>query len=255
MSHVTHHPRRWVLIPAGGTGSRMQADRPKQYLELQGHPLLYHTLKRWLPRPDIHGVCVVVSPEDQWHQRFHWPQGPLHWCRAGGPTRALTVRAGLQHLKQLGAQAQDWVLVHDAARPCVPQTCLTQLIQDLAHDPVGGLLALPVSDTLKKADEQQHVISTISREGLWRAQTPQMFRLQVLQQALSQPRAAAFTDEAAAIEALGHQPRLVQGSAMNVKVTYPDDHIMAGLYLAYLGQIEAQNPEAKKPFSTPSSKD
>ncbi|MCG9098520.1 2-C-methyl-D-erythritol 4-phosphate cytidylyltransferase [Laribacter hongkongensis] len=214
-----------ALVPAAGGGSRMGADRPKQYLDLAGAPLLAHTLRRLLAEPRLARVLVVLAPDDVWFDRFDWPQDVrLEILRVGGATRAESVRNGLLHA---GAAADDWVLVHDAARCCLPPDALDRLIDTLQADPVGGLLALPVADTLKRETSGQRVAQTVSREGLWLAQTPQMFRAGMLALALDRPLDRAVTDEASAIERLGLVPRLVTGDALNFKVTWPHDLVLA----------------------------
>ena len=214
-----------ALVPAAGGGSRMGADRPKQYLDLAGAPLLAHTLRRLLAEPRLARVLVVLAPDDVWFDRFDWPRDVrLEILRVGGATRAESVRNGLLHA---GAAADDWVLVHDAARCCLPPDALDRLIDTLQADPVGGLLALPVADTLKRETSGQRVAQTVSREGLWLAQTPQMFRAGMLALALDRPLDRAVTDEASAIERLGLMPRLVTGDALNFKVTWPHDLVLA----------------------------
>ncbi|MBP8812869.1 MAG: 2-C-methyl-D-erythritol 4-phosphate cytidylyltransferase [Laribacter sp.] len=214
-----------ALVPAAGGGSRMGADRPKQYLDLAGAPLLAHTLRRLLAEPRLARVLVVLAPDDVWFDRFDWPRDVrLEILRVGGATRAESVRNGLLHA---GAAADDWVLVHDAARCCLPPDALGRLIDTLQADPVGGLLALPVADTLKRGTAEQRVEQTVSREGLWLAQTPQMFRAGMLALALDRPLDRAITDEASAIERLGLVPRLVTGDALNFKVTWPHDLVLA----------------------------
>ena len=214
-----------ALVPAAGGGSRMGADRPKQYLDLAGAPLLAHTLRRLLAEPRLARVLVVLAPDDVWFDRFDWPRDVrLEILRVGGATRAESVRNGLLHA---GAAADDWVLVHDAARCCLPPDALDRLIDTLQADPVGGLLALPVADTLKRETSGQRVAQTVSREGLWLAQTPQMFRAGMLALALDRPLDRAVTDEASPIERLGLVPRLVTGDALNFKVTWPHDLVLA----------------------------
>lgn len=216
-----------VLIPAAGSGSRMGAELPKQYLPLLGKPLIHHTLSRFCMHPSISRVVVVLSPDDA-----YWPSyahDKLQLLRCGGDTRAATVRNGLQALQnELGAD--DWVLVHDAARPCLSDALLERLLAELADDEVGGLLAVPVADTLKRDGGDGRVAVTEPREGLWRAQTPQMFRYGLLLAALD-AAGVEVTDEAQAVEFLGRRPRLVVGDNRNLKVTYPEDLAMAGLIL------------------------
>jgi 2-C-methyl-D-erythritol 4-phosphate cytidylyltransferase len=219
-------PRYFAIVPAAGSGSRFGAERPKQYLTLLGRPLIFHTLAALCACPDIERVWVVLSPDDEYWRRYDWTDlGPkLDTVLCGGATRAESVANGLA-AAALAAADDDWVLVHDAARPCLTSAMLGALVEELADDPVGGILAVPVADTLKRADSEQRVAATEPRDGLWQAQTPQMFRYGLLQDALA--RCREVTDEAGAVEALGLKPRLVRGEATNLKVTFPADLAMA----------------------------
>lgn len=215
-----------AVVPAAGSGNRMGVQRPKQYLELAGRPLLWHALATLVSVPRIDAVYVVLAPDDEWWQTFSWlPLGPkLMPLRVGGATRALSVANALAAVAAQVDEA-DWILVHDAARACLTAAHVEVLIEALGADPVGGLLAVPVSDTLKRADAASRVLATVPREGLWQAQTPQMFRYGLLRRALgAHPE---VTDEAGAIEALGLAPRLVAADATNFKVTYPQDLALA----------------------------
>lgn len=219
-----------AIIPAAGNGARMGADIPKQYLKLNDLALIQHSIQTLEQSAHIHSVHVVLNADD-----VHWHDANIvcgektyaHTC--GGATRAETVLNGLRAMRSVAAD-EDWVLVHDAARPGLNQTLLNTLIARLRDDAVGGLLAMPLADTLKQADATQHVKKTIPREQLWQAQTPQMFKLGVLIDALTrfdgQP-----TDEAQAIEALGLQPTLVPGALRNLKITYPQDLAVVGALL------------------------
>ncbi|AXK40716.1 2-C-methyl-D-erythritol 4-phosphate cytidylyltransferase [Crenobacter cavernae] len=221
--------RHIALVPAAGSGSRIGSAVPKQYLPLAGRPLLAHTLAALLVHPAIDAVAVVISPEDEWFDRYVWPLERLAVLRCGGASRAESVASGLV---QLALDDDDWVLVHDAARVGISQAALTRLIATLASDPVGGLLALPVPDTVKRGDADGRVADTLPRAGLWLAQTPQMFRAGLLKQALAAAPLAEITDEASAIERLGLSPRLVEGEAGNFKVTYPQDLSLAEALLS-----------------------
>ena len=223
-------PRHYAIVPAAGSGSRFGAEKPKQYLELLGRPLIFHTLAALTACPAIERVWVVLAPDDPWWPQFDWsPLGSkLETVRCGGATRAESVGNGLRAAAMV-ASDDDWVLVHDAARPCLSSDMLDRLFAELADDPVGGLLAVPVADTLKRADAGQRVVSTASRDMLWQAQTPQMFRYAQLVNALQ--HCQAVTDEAGAIEAQGLSPRLVAGDATNLKVTYPADLALAAMIL------------------------
>jgi 2-C-methyl-D-erythritol 4-phosphate cytidylyltransferase len=222
--------RHYALVPAAGSGSRFGAERPKQYLELAGRPLIYHALETLCRCERIDGVWVVLSPGDEWWGDYDWTTlgAKLKVVFCGGASRAESVANGLQAAEGELAD-DDWVLVHDAARPCLSQAMLADLFDQLADDPVGGLLAVPVADTLKRSDAQQRVAATEPRDGLWQAQTPQMFRYAVLRQALSAN--SSVTDEAGAIEACGLKPRLVRADATNLKVTFPADLRLAELIL------------------------
>lgn len=215
----------FALVPAAGSGSRFGAPSPKQYLPLLGRPLLAHTLDALLAVPRLARVAVVIAPDDELWASFSWPADPrLLVLRCGGGSRAESVAAGLECLAG-EAGGEDWVLVHDAARPCLTPQSVTRMIETLESDPVGGLLAVPVADTLKRADGEGRVAATVARDGLWQAQTPQMFRFDLLRRALAQ--AQGVTDEAGAIEAMGLKPLLVPGDASNFKVTYPQDLALA----------------------------
>lgn len=224
-------PRHFVLIPAAGSGTRFATELPKQYQPLAGRPLLARSLEVFSRRADIAGVFVVLSPEDAHFARLVAPLPKVEALPCGGASRAESVKNGLARLGQRIA-ADDWVLVHDAARPCITDADIDRLLAELADDPVGGLLALPVADTLKREDAGGRVLETVPRAGLWAAQTPQMFRFGLLLRALAAPVARRATDEAQAVEALGLSPRLVLGNPRNLKVTYPGDLLLAERLLA-----------------------
>ncbi|MEN3373816.1 2-C-methyl-D-erythritol 4-phosphate cytidylyltransferase [Dechloromonas sp. ZS-1] len=223
-------PRHYAIVPAAGTGARFGADKPKQYLDLLGRPLIFHTLAALTACPEIERVWVVLSPDDPYWPRYDWSVLglKLETVRCGGATRAESVHNGLQAAAMVAVE-DDWVLVHDAARPCLSGQMLDAMFRELADDPVGGILAVPVADTLKRADAEQRVAATEPRDGLWQAQTPQMFRYGQLCSALQNHR--DVTDEAGAIEAAGLTPRLVRGDSTNLKVTYPADLALAAMIL------------------------
>ncbi|TXI77503.1 MAG: 2-C-methyl-D-erythritol 4-phosphate cytidylyltransferase [Dechloromonas sp.] len=223
-------PRHFAIVPAAGSGARFGAEKPKQYLDLLGRPLIYHTLKVLTASPDIERVWVVLSPDDREWGQHDWSElGPkLETLRCGGATRAESVSNGLQAAAMVAGD-DDWVLVHDAARPCLSLAMLDALFSELAEDPVGGILAVPVADTIKRADSEQRVAATEPRDGLWQAQTPQMFRYGQLKKALEMT--SNVTDEAGAIEAAGMKPRLVKADSTNLKVTYPADLALAAMIL------------------------
>jgi 2-C-methyl-D-erythritol 4-phosphate cytidylyltransferase len=217
-----------ALVPAAGFGARMGHELPKQYLDLAGRPMIWHALTTLCASPQIRTVFVVLAPDDEYFARYDWSHcgDKLEPLYCGGATRAESVANGLLASE---LEPDDWVLVHDAARPCLTQHLLTRMIAELREDPVGGILAVPVADTLKRADAQQRIAHTEPREGLWQAQTPQMFRAGLLAEALA--RGANVTDEASAIEALGLKPKLVASDSSNFKVTYPQDIELAELLL------------------------
>ncbi|MDB5892853.1 MAG: 2-C-methyl-D-erythritol 4-phosphate cytidylyltransferase [Rhodoferax sp.] len=224
-------PRFFALVPCAGIGSRAGGDAgvPKQYQPVAGQPMVMHTLAAFASVPRIADLLVVVAPGDAF---FDHQSSPYAVSGCGGATRAESVANGLHDLFEHGARGHDWVLVHDAARCLVTPAQIDALIDACASDAVGGLLALPLPDTLKSEGEGDgcgRVAATLPRAGKWLAQTPQMFRIGVLSEALEAARRAGFavTDEASAIEAMGLAPRLVAGSAQNFKVTYPEDFALA----------------------------
>lgn len=227
-----HTNKNYALIPAAGSGSRMGAELPKQYLPLLGKPMIHHTLSIFCVHPAISRVFVVLSPDDTGWQQYDFSAlgDKVEVLRCGGATRAETVLNGLNAIAGQ-IKADDWVLVHDAARPCLTQSMLDNLLAELADDDTGGLLAVPVADTLKREGKNGRVDHTEPRAGLWRAQTPQMFRYGLLRAALRASGTDAPTDEAQAVEFLGHAPRLVMGDGHNLKVTYPEDLVIAELLL------------------------
>lgn len=230
-----HAARLWAFVPCAGVGARAVAtgarpDLPKQYQPIAGQPLVLHTLAALAQVPRLAGIVVGVAPGDRFFETWV-PARQASWTVAacGGPTRAETVLGGLAQLSARGALASDWVLVHDAARCLLTPRMVDRLIDACLDDPVGGLLAQPLADTLKSARRQEgvaRVAQTLERSDKWLAQTPQMFRLGLLREAL-QAMGPAATDEASAIEARGLQPRLVEGGAHNFKVTYPEDFALA----------------------------
>ena len=209
-----------LIIPAAGAGSRMGDVLPKQYLRLAGKPMLAHTIQVFFNHTRIASIHLALNPADEfWRSLTLESASKLKLHYTGGESRAATV---LNTLNAIDVASDDWVLVHDAARPGLTHQMLDKLLSELEHDPVGGLLALPLADTLKQSDAFNHVAKTIPRTQLWQAQTPQMFRYGLLKQALTSYNGQS-TDEAEAVEALGLQPKLVQGELRNLKVTYPQD--------------------------------
>jgi len=214
--------RFFGLVPAAGSGSRFGIAGPKQYSLLAGKTMLFHAIERLLAAPEVEVVFVVLAPGDTEFRRHDWTGfgeriAPLY---CGGANRRESVLNGLVAAAST-VDPNDWMLVHDAARPCLGRAELRRLIDEAGRDEVGGILAVPVSDTLKRADDERRIVATAARDGLWQAQTPQMFRHGMLLRAL---RAAPHvTDEAAAVEALGYRPRLIEGSTKNLKVTFASD--------------------------------
>lgn len=214
--------RYHVIIPAAGNGSRMGAEAPKQYLSLHGKPLIQHVIKVFDQATKISSINVILNQEDaHWRSTYLNLSNKMHVHYCGGETRALSVLNGLNAISG-NVDKDDWILVHDAARPGLSNLLLSQLLIALEEDNVGGLLALPLADTLKRADTEERVATTVPRNDLWQAQTPQMFRYATLKKALTNFKGTP-TDEAEAIEALGLKPKLVPGELRNLKVTYPQD--------------------------------
>lgn len=233
---MTGKPDYWAVIPAGGVGRRMGADKPKQYLELLGRTVIEHSLSPFCEHPLIKGIAVAVAEDDGF-----WPAlAPARHARviraSGGRERCHSVLNGLDRLAEFTDEA-DWVLVHDAARPCVTRADIDRLIDGLRDHPTGGILALPIGDTVKQAGQDRGIEMTADRERLWRAQTPQMFRLGLLRDSIA---AAAgdnvlVTDEAQALEIRGYRPGIVQGGPHNIKVSLPEDLALAEFYLKNQG--------------------
>lgn len=229
-------PNFYALIPAAGSGSRMGDELPKQYLHLACKPMIYHTLSTLCGSPRLSAVFVVLAPDDGEWVRHDWSEfsDKLVVLVCGGSTRAESVLNGLEAARATASIGDDdWILVHDAARPCLGKAQLDKLMDELSEDEVGGLLAIPVADTLKRSNSSagNRVERTESRENLWQAQTPQMFRYKLLVKALGSAGGNTMTDDAGAIEALGLHPRLVLGDSRNLKVTYPQDLALAELIL------------------------
>ncbi len=227
-------PRCHALIPSAGSGSRLPGDMPKQYRRLLGEAVVQHTVRAFLQTARIASVSVVVQAGDDWAALSLRPDPRLHRVPRGGATRAHSVLGGLEALLEAGARPDDWALVHDAARCCITPELIDRLIDACLEDEVGGLLALPLPDTLKAADSAGRVARTEPREGRWLAQTPQMFRIGALREALRAVLAdhVSPTDEAGAMERQGAHPLLVAGASWNFKITYPQDLELAQALLA-----------------------
>ncbi|HXS54294.1 MAG TPA: 2-C-methyl-D-erythritol 4-phosphate cytidylyltransferase [Usitatibacter sp.] len=228
-------PRVFAIVPAAGQGTRIGDPVPKQYISLAGKPMVFHGLAALAKVARVERIFVVLAPGDRHWAKHDWSAlgAKVEPLFAGGAHRAQSVRNALDALgDRIGAD--DWVLVHDAARPCIRAELVEQFLDELDDDPVGGLLAMPVADTLKSAAEGQRVAATIPRLNLWRAQTPQMFRYAVLRRGLAERGDA--TDESQAVEAAGRAPRLVEGENGNLKVTFAEDIALAEMILARQGR-------------------
>ena len=225
-------PRYWVVVPAAGLGARMGSEIPKQYLLLGTKTILEHTLERLLKIPELAGIVVAISSADTLWANLAVTRHPLIHRVDGGAERASSVLNGLNYL-QHKLDPQDWVLVHDAARPFVTLENISTLCETLKNDEVGGILAIPVSDTLKHVDTAKAISNTIDRCPLWRAQTPQLFRYQLLRDCLIKTSAGndVVTDEASALELCGYAPKVVEGREDNIKITRPDDLLLATFIL------------------------
>lgn len=225
--------RYFCIIPAAGIGRRFGSTYPKQYQLIQGKTVLEHTLSKFIYHPKIEKIVVVLNPDDH-----YWPRLGLHtYCdkiitTMGGLERCHSVLNGLKALARF-TQPQDWILVHDAVRPCLRLDDLNKLMSEIEHHPIGGILGMRISDTLKRSDAQNQIMSTVSRENVWQALTPQMFREQILFQAMEAVVHSKnyVTDEAAAIEALGFIPLIVEGRRDNIKITHSEDISLAEKYL------------------------
>jgi len=229
---MSNNNKVWAVVPAAGVGSRMQSDIPKQYLLLGDKPVLVHTLERLASHPQVSGIVIALAEHDPW-----WPQLKLNLdCEllvsAGGELRADSVANALQTLVE-HIDNDPWVLVHDAARPCLRHEDIDQMLSQLFDDSIGGILGIPVNDTVKRVDQNNMIVETVCRTGLWRAATPQMFRLNYLKDTLSEAlsQGVNITDEASAVEHLGGRPQMVEGHSDNIKITVPKDLALAQLFL------------------------
>lgn len=229
-------PKVFALVLAAGQGTRIGDAVPKQYLPLAGKPMMFHSIEALSAVSRVEKVFVVLAPMDRHWGAHDWSALPdkVEAAFCGGAHRAESVLNALMHL-QARIGGDDWVMVHDAARPCIMTELVEQFLDEVGEDPVGGLLAMPLAETLKRADEHQRVEATVPRVNLWRAQTPQLFRYAMLRKGLEKNPAA--TDEAEAVESLGHEPRLAEGENSNIKVTFAEDIVMAELILKYKRQI------------------
>lgn len=222
----------WAIVPAAGVGKRMQADRPKQYLALNGITVIEQTLTRLLQVKQLSAVVVAISKQDPYWPNLKISKNPHIYTAVGGKERADSVLSALNSIADQAA-ADDWVLVHDAARPCITQEDIELLINKLSLDDVGGILALPSHDTLKAVNDKLAISDTVDRGKIWRALTPQMFRYNALKNALQEAadKGWVMTDDASAMELQGKQPKIIAGRADNLKITRPEDLALAQFYL------------------------
>jgi 2-C-methyl-D-erythritol 4-phosphate cytidylyltransferase len=233
---MTHPAKYWAIVPSAGSGKRLGAEKPKQYLPIHGKAIIEHTLSCLIKHPAIHKIMVAIAPEDPYWFEI---EASLSTSKViithGGGERCDSVYQALLALKNRAAP-DDWILVHDAVRPCLQHAQLNHLMHTLKDHPVGGLLGVRVTDTLKKTDSANHVLSTLDRAHLWQAQTPQMFRYRLLMDSLKNAIAQRqpVTDEASAISFFGYQPMMVEGVSSNIKITYPEDLVLAAHILVSL---------------------
>ncbi len=235
---MTSRARHWAIVPAAGSGARLAGDIPKQYQKIGNHSLLEHTLRALLQVSAIDGVVVALAANDKHWQHLTIATDARIQTITGGAQRCDSVLAGL-HFLAAQAQDDDWILVHDAARPCIMAADIDRLLQQAGAHSVGGILAVPVVDTLKRVAPDGSIAGTQNRSQLYQAQTPQLFRFAVLLEALqaAQVQQLEITDESSAIEQLGLQPIIVQGSQHNIKVTYAEDLALAEHILRSRGSL------------------
>lgn len=227
---MTQTTKFWAIVPAAGVGKRMNADRPKQYLPLAGKAVLEQTLTRLLQAEVFAAIAVAISEEDPFWPELELSKHPKIITAKGGKERADSVLSALASIQDK-ADVNDWVLVHDAARPCITRSDIALLIDTLVNDDVGGILALSSHDTLKNVTGNA-ILGTLDRTHIWRALTPQMFRYGSLKQALTINQGnPGITDEASALELQGLQPKIVEGRPDNIKITRPEDLALAAFYL------------------------
>jgi len=229
-------PQVHALIAAAGRGTRYGGALLKQYLPVCGKAVLAHSIRAFQFHPLITGITVILAEEDQWFESAVGTLSSAVETVTGGDTRAQSVRNGLRHISEKHPGA-EWVLVHDAARPCLSPVSLDRLLEQGLQSPDGAILAMPVGDTLKRAGDGQDIAATVDRTGLWAAQTPQLFRVKALADAIdsAQREGCDLTDEASAMEFVGARPKLVMGSVANIKITHPTDLAIAE---ALLGRKE-----------------
>ncbi len=219
--------RIWAVIPAAGVGKRYSSDIPKQYLSLNGMPVLLHSINKFVKLDEIHEILVALNPDDEFWQKLNFSHPKVKTIN-GGPERCNSVNSALEELSGR-AENGDWILVHDAVRPCISDFDLNKIIEIVHDEDVGGLLACPILDTIKEVGDNLDVLKTIPREGLWSAMTPQIFRYELLKKALNAVlnSGRSVTDEAKAIELIGLTPKIIEGDKTNIKITHPSDMVLA----------------------------
>ncbi len=229
---MPNNARYWVVIPAAGIGKRVGIDKPKQYISVNDKTIIEHTINCFINREEIEGVVVAISKSDEYWPTLSISKHEKIIIAPGGDERYQSVFNGLHALHDK-AEGDDWVLVHDAARPCLNQSAIDRLMINLRTHAVGGILALPCRDTMKRADNSNEIVETVERESLWHAQTPQMFKYGKLYSAIEKMlnEDIVVTDEAMAMELSGYKPMLVQGHQENIKITHKDDLKHLELYL------------------------
>lgn len=241
INNTTIKEQLWFIVPAAGVGRRMRSQQSKQYLALAGSTVLEQTLNALLAIDDIAGIVVAIHANDrQWESLVIADHEKIHNVR-GGKERCDSVLAALHFLEDKMSSV-DWVLVHDAARPCIQPQSVQKMINELHNDEVGGILAVPVSDTLKKVNDEQCIQATVDRSTIYQAQTPQMFRYGVIYRALTQAtdHQQPITDEASAVEQMGLLPKVVIGCQDNIKITHSGDLWLAEMILRYYGTINTK---------------
>jgi len=231
-------PKVFAFVLAAGQGTRIGDPVPKQYIPLAGKPMMFHSIEAIAAVSRIDRLLVVLSPLDRHWGAHDWSALPdkVEAAFVGGSHRGESVLNALKHIEDHAAR-DDWILVHDAARPCIATELVEQFLDEIGDDPVGGLLAMPLADTLKRAEQTLRVEETVPRAGLWRAQTPQLFRYGLLRKGLE--RKPTATDEAEAVESVGQAPRLAQGENSNIKVTFAEDLAIAEMILALKGRVKS----------------
>jgi 2-C-methyl-D-erythritol 4-phosphate cytidylyltransferase len=226
--------RIWAVIPAAGIGSRMKSDIPKQYLKVEEKTILEYSINRFLEHSKVHKVVVALHPKDTYWSELPYKDNSRVITVTGGNNRADSVLAGLNEIKRSGQAEHDWVMVHDAARPCLSSQHIDDLIHAKSSSPDGAILAIGAVDTVKIANQRQSIDKTVDRDKVWLAQTPQFFPVETLIKCLTKASSEKFivTDEASAMELSGYHPALVIGSRKNIKITEQEDLLLASLWIS-----------------------